>query len=94
MKKIISLIVILQFLANFSVQAQSCHSATGFKNGPGFANWVHCTDDHQVVLGGIYTNPYFAMDGDTVFSPPGAALTTWVAFLDSSFRIDTIDEWN
>ncbi|MBK9402494.1 MAG: T9SS type A sorting domain-containing protein [Bacteroidetes bacterium] len=87
MKKIISIIVILQFLANFSVQAQSCHSATGFKNGPGFANWVHCTDDHQVVLGGIYTNPYFAMDGDTVFSPPGAALTTWVAFLDSSFQL-------
>lgn len=81
--------VILVGGASLQVRAQSCHSATAYKSGPGFAQWLHCTQDHQFVMGGIYyaTSGYFSMDGDTVFSPPGAVMTAWVAFVDSSFQL-------
>ena len=89
MKKIFVLLITCLLAGITSANAQSCNSATGFKYGNGFAQWVHCTQDFQIVLGGVYyyTTPYFTMDGDTIFQPQGANMTAWVAFLDSSFQL-------
>ncbi len=69
------------------IQAQTCTGITKFKYGYANVSWVHCTDDGQVVLGGIFYSSSQAIDAFTVNADSGAYMSTWVAFMDSNWVV-------
>lgn len=66
---------------------QTCTGITKFKSGTANVMWVHCTDDHQVVLGGVFYGNTMSVDTTVVIASPGAYMSTWVAFLDSNWVV-------
>ncbi|MFM7015481.1 MAG: PKD domain-containing protein [Bacteroidota bacterium] len=89
MKKIVITLAILLFNI-LSLHAQTCIGTTGLKHGRGLFSYLSYTSDHQIIAGGTYstaTQPYFAMDGDTLYPNPGDVLTAFAAILDTNFNL-------
>ena len=79
----ISMLLLLPFV----VKAQTCTGITKFKSGFANISWVHCTDDGQVVLGGVFYSSSQTIDAFTVNADSGAYMSTWVAFMDSNWVV-------
>ena len=79
-------LAVLLLLTNV-LKAQTCTGVTKFKSGIANVSWVHCTDDGEVILGGVFYTPTQAIDTFTVTADSRAYLSTWVAFLDSNWVV-------
>ena len=89
MRKYLLLIAIL-FLHVTLTNAQTCIGTTGLKHGRGLFSFLSYTNDHRIIAGGTYataSQPYFAMDGDTLFPNPGDVLTAFAVILDTNFNL-------
>ena len=89
MRKYLLLIAILFLQVSLS-SAQTCIGTTGIKHGRGLFSFLSYTNDHRIIAGGTYataTQPFFAMDGDTLFPNPGDVLTAFAAILDTNFNL-------
>lgn len=78
---------VLLILFSEKSRAQTCTGLTKFKSGSSNVSWMHCSDDGQIVLGGVYYTGTHSLDTFTVSATPGAYLSTWVAFLDEDWNV-------
>ncbi|MBP7168026.1 MAG: hypothetical protein KBB64_10205 [Bacteroidia bacterium] len=79
--------LLLLFFLSEQSSAQTCTGLTKFKSGSSNVSWIHCTDDQQIVVGGVYYTATHSIDTFTVSASPGSYLSTWVAFLDSNWNV-------
>jgi hypothetical protein len=89
MRKYLLLIAIL-FLQISLSNAQTCIGTIGLKHGRGLFSFLSYTNDHRIIAGGTYataTQPFFAMDGDTLYPNPGDVLTAFAVILDTNFNL-------